>query len=266
MSEISRKRPLVGVVADVKQVGLHPFHVVGEKYMAALAYGAGVLPVALPPVAAGLDSPDDSPFYDLEEALERIDGLFLPGSASNMEPRHYNGATDPDDASPRDPQRDATSLSLIGAVLARGLPLLCVCRGFQELNVALGGSLHQQVHLVAGLMDHRADAAMPRARQYAYTHEVRLADNGLLRRLAGAATAPVNSIHEQGVDRLAARLVPQAWAPDGLIEAASVADASGFALGVQWHPEWRFWEDALSTGIFQVFGEAARAFAEKKAG
>lgn len=261
MTSAAFRRPLVGVITDVKMVGIHPFHMVGEKYMAALAYGADVLPVALPPLQAGLDSPDDTPFYDIDEILGRFDGLFLPGSASNMEPWRYGAAVRDGDPSVRDPQRDATSLRLLNAALDGGLPLFCVCRGYQELNVALGGSLYQQVHEVPGMLDHRADASKTRAEQYAPAHDITMADNGRLRALAGRDRASVNSIHEQGIDRLADRLVAEAWAPDGLIEAVSVADAPGYALGVQWHPEWRFWEDDLSRRLFKAFGDEVYRYA-----
>ena len=256
--------PLVGVVSDVKMIGIHPFHAVGEKYVSALAHGSGVLPLILPPHEAGLDSPGDEPFYDLDQVFDCFDGLFLPGSASNMEPWRYGGEALPDDPSTRDKQRDATTLRLIEGALQRGLPLFCVCRGFQELNVAFGGSLHQQVHLVDGKLDHRADSSKSRAEQYAPAHDITLADNGVLHAIAGVAKARINSIHEQAVDRLGSRLVPEAWAPDGIIEAVSVEDARAFALGVQWHPEWRFWEDKVSTALFAAFGDAVRAQAEKR--
>ena len=252
-------RPLVGVVSDVKMIGIHPFHAVGEKYVSALAYGSNVMPLILPPHEAGLDSPNDDPFYDLDDVLDRFDGLFLPGSASNMEPWRYGADALPDDPSTRDRQRDATTLKLIEGALEREIPLFCVCRGFQELNVAFGGTLHQQVHRIEGKLDHRADAAKSRAEQYAQAHDVMLADNGKLRAIAGVTRARVNSIHEQGVDHLGHRLVPEAWAPDGLVEAVSVEDAQAFALGVQWHPEWRFWEDPMSTALFTAFGDAVRA-------
>jgi len=260
MAEAQTRRALVGVVADIRSIDGHSYHLAGEKYMAALAHGAGVLPVILPPITAGRGA-EEAPFYDVEEVLERLDGLFLPGSGSNMEPWRYGGVLDPDDDSVRDPQRDATSLALIVGAIERGLPLLCVCRGFQELNVALGGTLHQNLRLVPGLTDHRADENETHEVQYARSHRVRFAEDGVLRALAGGATAMVNSVHEQGIDRPAQRLIAEGWAEDGLVEAARVADAPGFALGVQWHPEWRYAEDALSRALFAAFGDAARAHA-----
>jgi putative glutamine amidotransferase len=258
MAEAQTRRALVGVVADIRSIDGHSYHLAGEKYMAALAHGAGVLPVILPPIAPGRGAAQQSPFYAVAELLERLDGLFLPGSGSNMEPWRYGGALDPGDESLRDPQRDATSAALILGAIERGLPLFCVCRGFQELNVALGGTLHQQLHLVPGLTDHRADENEAHEVQYAPTHRVRFAEGGVLRQLAGGPEATVNSVHEQGIDRLAERLIAEGWGEDGLVEAARVADAPGFALGVQWHPEWRYAEDALSRALFAAFGDAAR--------
>lgn len=252
------RRPLVGVVADIRIIDGLSYHLAGEKYMAALARGSGVLPVILPPLETAEGAPDEARFYDVDGLLERLDGLFLPGSESDMEPWRYGGSPDPDDASLRDPQRDATSAVLIDAAIARALPLFCVCRGFQELNVALGGTLHQQLHLAPGRADHRADRNAPKPVRYGRSHEVRFAEGSLMWMLAGGPAAMVNSVHGQGIDRLAERLIPEGWAEDGLVEAARVKDAPGFALGVQWHPEWRFSKDALSLALFKAFGEAAR--------
>lgn len=247
---------MIGIVADVKQIGPHPFHAVGEKYINAVAHGAGALPVLLPATAAGEDLETIQAPLDF---LDLVDGLFLPGSASNVEPRLY--ATCEPLPMLHDPQRDATTMPLIRAALERGMPLLAVCRGHQELNVALGGTLHQLVHEQPGLMDHREPKDAPRRMQYAAAHGIRLAEGGLLRRIAGVPMALVNSIHAQGIDRLAPGLAVEATAPDGLIEAVRV-EAAPFALGVQWHPEWRFRDDHLSTAILAAFGAAAASYRE----
>ena len=265
MPEAQARRALVGVVADIKAIGGHSYHLAGEKYMAALAQGAGVLPVILPPTEPARAAPDARPFYTTEEVLDRFDGLFVPGSGSNLEPWRYGGTLDPADPSERDPQRDATSLALIAAVIERGVPLFCACRGLQELNVALGGTLHQNVHLVPGLTDHRADETAPNEVKYAHSHRVAFAEGDVLARLTGLSEAEVNSVHGQGIDRLAPGLIAEAWADDGLVEAVSVKDARGFALGVQWHPEWRWAEDALSRALYRAFGDAARAYAQGRA-
>lgn len=252
------RRPLIGIVADVKRVGPHPFHAVGEKYVNAVAHGADAMPLILPVTAGGEDL---EPLDIDSDVLDLVDGLFLPGSVSNVAPRLYGSAPAPYEPL-ADPQRDATVLPLIRGALARDMPLLAVCRGHQELNVALGGSLHQLVHEQPGLMDHREPKDAPRRLQYAAAHGVRLVEGGVLRRLLGASMALVNSIHAQGIDRLAPGLTIEATAPDGLIEAVRVEGAS-FALGVQWHPEWRFRDDRLSTAIFAAFGAAARAYAAR---
>lgn len=237
----------------------------GEKYAVALAAGAGVIPVFLPPQMMADSHPQAVEFYSPSELLSRLSGLFLPGSESNMEPWRYGADAIPDDASWRDPARDSTSLALIAAALEADMPLFCVCRGFQELNVALGGTLHQQVRLTGGLMDHHGEEDRPVEEQYAHAHKVSFAEGGFLHSLSGAAGAMVNTVHEQGVDRLADRLAVEAVAPDGLVEAARVRDAGGFALGVQWHPEWRYWEDPLSVKLFGAFGDAVRRHSAARA-
>ncbi|MGD9509581.1 MAG: gamma-glutamyl-gamma-aminobutyrate hydrolase family protein [Geminicoccaceae bacterium] len=246
---------MIGIVADVKQVGPHPFHAVGEKYVNAVAHGAEAVPIILPATAEGEDL---EPVDTATDVLDLVDGLLFPGSASNVAPKFY-GAVPVWHELGTDPQRDDTALPLIRAALARDLPLLAVCRGLQELNVALGGSLHQLVHEQPGLMDHREPRNAPRRLQYAAAHGVRLAEGGVLRQLLGAPVALVNSIHAQGIERLASGLVVEATATDGLVEAVRVEGAS-FALGVQWHPEWRLREDRLSKAIFAAFGAAALAY------
>lgn len=255
--------PLVAIPADVRQIGIHPFHAVGEKYINAVAHGAGALPILLPAFGRGEDLEPLFDHIDLDELIARLDGLFLPGSPSNVEPHHYDGA--PFDAETmRDPQRDVTTLPLITAALAAGLPLFAVCRGFQELNVALGGTLHQRVHELPGMLDHREDSTLPRAAQYAPAHPVTLEADGVIAGILGATEIMVNSLHAQGIDRLADRLAVEGRAPDGLIEAVRVKDAPGFAIAVQWHPEWRVRDNPQSLALFRAFGDACRARAEAR--
>ena len=230
-------------------IGAHPFHVAGDKYLRAVADGAQALPLLIPALGDGLDP---------AELVGRLDGLLLTGSASNVEPHRYGGPSSAA-GTPHDPARDATTLPLIRAALDAGVPLLGICRGFQELNVALGGTLHQRVHEVPGLDDHREDESAPLEVQYGPAHPVRLAPGGILAGLAGALEVRVNSVHGQGIDRLAPGLAVEATAPDGLVEAVRVEHAPAFALAVQWHPEWRFWEDPLSAALFAAFGDAAAA-------
>jgi putative glutamine amidotransferase len=250
-------KPAIGVVADVHTVGKHTSHTVGEKYLdaitgAARAY-AFILPARIDRPGAAWTDPDD-----FGSVLDRLDALFLTGAVSNVEPHRY-GATLQDPDSPSDPARDHVTLPLISAAIARGMPILAVCRGFQEVNVALGGTLHQAVHQVPGLSDHREPKGTL-AEQYAPSHEVSFVPGGLLHRFSGVRCARVNSLHGQGVDRLADSLALEATAPDGLIEAFSMANQDQFLLGVQWHPEWRFRDDPLSVVIFRAFGDAARAY------
>jgi putative glutamine amidotransferase len=238
-------RPLIGISACVKAVRGEDlaFHAVPEPYVDAVRRGAEAEAVLLPAVGA----PDES-------LLARLDGLLLTGSKSNLRPEHYGGA--PDGPGPHDPRRDATTLPAVARAIAAGLPLFAICRGFQELNVALGGTLHQRVHDVGGMADHRSSGAPDQA--FAPRHPVRLVEGGLLARLAGPGEVMVNSSHGQGIDRLAPGLAVEAVASDGLVEAVRVEGAAAFAIGVQWHPEWRFERDPLSCALWRAFGDAAR--------
>ena len=245
---IAPPAPLIGLPACARQIGIHPFHVVGDKYMRAVAEAAGGLPLAVPAFGAALDA---------GAVLERFDGLLFTGSPSNVEPARYDGPPSAD-GTLHDPERDATTLPLIRGAVEAGVPILCICRGVQELNVALGGSLHQEVRRVPGRIDHRSDDDQPRDVQYGPAHDVALSEGGLLASLWPAPQVAVNSLHAQGIDRLAPRLAVEAVAPDGQIEAVRVHDAPSFALGVQWHPEWKVGDDPFSLAIFGAFGAAAR--------
>ena len=143
------------------------------------------------------------------------------------------------------------------------MPLLAVCRGYQELNVAYGGTLHQHLQEVPGRFDHREDKDKPLDVQYAPVHDMHLTPGGALEKLARTRTIKVNSLHSQGVDRVGDGLEVEATAPDGTVEGLRVRDAKAFALGVQWHPEWRFWENDFSTALFAEFGRALRAHVER---
>jgi putative glutamine amidotransferase len=250
--------PLVGIPACARQLGHHPFHIAGDKYIRAVSDGAGALPLIIPALGGTLD---------LDGLVERLDGLLVTGSPSNVEPARYGGPSSVP-GTLHDLERDATTLPLIRAALAVGVPVLAICRGIQELNVALGGSLHQRVQELPGKLDHRADDSRPVEEQYAKVHSVDLTPGGLLERITGKREIRVNSIHAQAVDRLADGLIAEAVAPDGLIEAVSVTGARAFTLAVQWHPEWRFWECPDSTALFKAFGQAcgARAAARTNLG
>lgn len=242
------QRPVIGIPADRRMIGAHPFHAVGEKYINAVVQAADCLPLLIPVLETPLD---------VAEILTRVDGIFFTGSPSNVEPHRYAGpASEP--GTLHDPHRDATTLSLIPRAIALGVPVFGVCRGFQEMNVALGGTLHQRVQEVAGLADHRENKDEPLDVQYAPAHDVTLEPGGLLAKLAGTDRVSVNSLHSQGVDRLGPGLAVEARAPDGLIEAFRVKDAPAFALAVQWHPEWRVMSNEFSKALFAAFGRAAR--------
>jgi putative glutamine amidotransferase len=241
--------PLIGIPADRRLCGKHYFHMVGEKYIEAVALGAKAMPVLVPALG---------PEIDLPSLLDACDGLLLTGSASNVEPHHYGGpASEP--GTLHDSNRDATTLPLIPRAIAAGLPVLAICRGFQEMNVAFGGTLHQRLHEVPGYLDHREDESTPLDVQYGPAHEVLLEPGGLLRKIAGRDRLQVNSLHWQGIETLGKDLVVEARAPDGVIEAFRVAHAPSFALSVQWHPEWQFAGNPFSRALFAAFGEASRA-------
>jgi putative glutamine amidotransferase len=242
------KRPVIGIPADRRMIGPHPFHAVGEKYIAAVVEAAECLPLLIPVLETPLD---------VSEILGHVDGIFFPGSPSNVEPTRYAGpASVP--GTLHDPHRDATTLTLIPRAIDDGIPVFGVCRGFQEMNVAMGGTLHQRVHEVEGLEDHREDKEQPLDVQYGPAHEVALEPGGLLLKLAGKDRITVNSLHGQGVDRLGPDLAVEARAPDGLVEAFRVKSAPAFALAVQWHPEWQVMSNPFSVALFAEFGRAAR--------
>ena len=245
----SKTRPTVLLPADIKQIGLHPFNAVGHKYILAVAQAAEATPLLIPAI---------SEYLDLDAILTIADGILLTGSVSNLHPSHFNQAVY-DESLPLDPARDALTLNLIRQTIAAGVPLLAICRGFQEINVAFGGSLHQAVHDVADFYDHRALNDESAETQYAQAHLVNLAANGQLANIVGQTSIMVNSIHGQGLDRLAAGLTVEATAPDGLVEAISVDNASAFALGVQWHPEWQVMQNPAYLAIFKAFGESCKA-------
>jgi putative glutamine amidotransferase len=245
---MTHRSPVVGISSDHRTLGAHPFHVVGEKYIAAIRDGSRAVPLLIPV----LDPP-----MPPEEILASVDGLLLTGSPSNVSPKRYGGHS-PREGVLQDEHRDATTLPLIEAAIAKGTPLLCICRGFQELNVALGGTLHQHVHEVAGRSDHREDKNAPLDVQYGPSHDVSVAEGGVLAGIVSERTFKVNSLHSQGIDRLAPSLRAEAAAPDGQIEAVSLPGAKGFVFGTQWHPEWRWKDDPVSRAIFATFGEALR--------
>lgn len=240
-------------------LGPHPFHAVGEKYIAAIDGAADCQPILIPVPREPFSGVDDH----LEEIFALCDGVFLTGSHSNVHPENYGG-TPPRDGVLSDRQRDALTLRLIRAATERAVPLFAVCRGFQEMNVAFGGTLHQHIHEepsepgYAPRMDHREDKEDPLAIQYGPAHDVMFRQGGFFEKLLGTRKIVVNSLHGQGIDRKADRLIAEGRAIDGTIEAVTVEGAKSFALGVQWHPEWEYWNNPESQKLFRAFGDAVR--------
>ncbi len=243
-------KPLIGISCCTKPFGVYmtPNHAASDTYVRAVDQVVGGVPVLLPA---------NGPAADVATLLARLDGIILTGSRSNVQPRHYDGPSHAE-GTPEDEQRDGVTLPLIRAAIAAGKPLLAICRGLQEMNVALGGSLHQRLQDLPDHFDHSTPAHGSAELRIAKAHEVTLAPGGLLTRLAGRDRILVNSLHNQGIDRLAPGLTIEATAPDGTIEAVRT-EAGSFALAVQWHPEYDFPHDAISRGIFTAFRDAVAA-------
>ena len=244
---------VIGIPADRRVIEPHPFHIVGEKYIDAIAMAATAVPVLLPALGERVS---------IQDQLAAISGLFLTGSPSNLEPHHYGGSPSRD-GTLHDPARDASTLPLLSAAIAAGVPVFAVCRGYQELNVVLGGTLHQHLDEVPGYHSHKENPADPLDIQYGPAHPVTLVDGGLLRDLAGADSVTVNSLHGQGIARLAGDVRVEAIADDGLVEAFSLDRSRGFVLGVQWHPEWQVMQNPFSMAMFKAFGDACRDFSRR---
>ena len=241
---------IVGIPACAKTLADMPFHQTPARYAQAVLGGAGALPVLIPPLG--------DPMLGL---LDDLSGLLIPGSPSNVHPSLYDGG-DSETPDFHDLERDHTTLPLIRTAIARGIPVLAICRGIQELNVALGGSLHQRVHTLSDRLDHRGGPG-PHETRYGPKHPIEV--TGSLARIVGADSITVNSLHGQAIDRLGNGLVAEAHAPDGTIEAVAMPSAPGWLLGVQWHPEWGFAANPHSVAIFAAFGDACREWKRTRA-
>ena len=254
----SSSRPLIGVSACLKENGRGGWHhTVGEKYVQAALRAAGGLPVLIPAIGPEFD---DEPglLEAMDRLLDSLDGILLTGSPSNVEPHHYGKESR--EGTLHDRARDSTTLPLIRHTIDRGVPLFAICRGLQEVNVALGGSLHQHVHEVEGRRDHRSPKSPDMDVNYAPAHEIDIAEGGMLQQLLGERRVTVNSLHAQGVDVLAPRArVEATCCEDGQVEALSVPDAPGFVLALQWHPEYKALENPVSMKLFDAFSAACRA-------
>ena len=251
-------RPVVGIPVSIN---IHPEHgtrqhTAGDQYIRSTYIGAGGQPVMIP--AMGGDT-------DFAALVATLDGLLLTGGRANVEPHHYDGPPFPDDEI-IDPARDATVLPLIRACVDQGVPVFGICRGIQEINVALGGSLHYRIHLLPGKNDHRMRRDVDtREERFALRHPISLAPGGLLEELVGKSEVWTNSLHGQGVDRPAPGMAIEALSSDGVIEAIRLDAPDRFRVGVQWHAEWRIEDHELSRRLFERFGEAARERARRRA-
>lgn len=245
------KQPLVAVSTDIRHFDKYTWHAAPEQYLEAAVAVAGVLPVLIPSFGDRLD---------IDGLLSRVDGVMLTGSKTNVNPTLYGGEADETNG-PYDDARDATTLPMIRKAIARGIPVLAICRGIQELNVALGGSLATEIQEMEGRMDHRAPPSEDQDERFAIRHPVRIEAGSCLAEIFGAGDIMVNSVHRQGIGTLAPRLAVEAVAEDGTVEAVSVIDAPGFAIGVQWHPEYWAGSDDVSARIFRAFGDATREHA-----
>ncbi len=242
----------VGLPACRKQVGLHQYHCVGEKYLNAVVDVVEAMPVLIPAISHKIDH---------SRFLDDIDGLVLTGSYSNIEPHHYDHPTSLQD-SLWDPARDELTLGLVRLAVERNMPVLGICRGFQEINVALGGSLHQAVHDTGDYHDHREDKTLTVDEQYGLSHPVQIQPGGVLSGIWPESEVMINSLHGQGANELAPNLRIEAVAPDGLVEAFSLPDQP--VLAVQWHPEWRVLENDFYQQIFLWFKQQVEHYRQSK--
>jgi putative glutamine amidotransferase len=242
---------MVWLPADHRLLGDHghqmPFLLLGDKYARAVKVGAQCQPVMFPLADAS----------QIPQLLPLVDGVMLTGSPSNVHPSHFDQPL-ADPSLPLDPERDSLTLALIRTCVQEGIPLLGICRGFQEINVALGGTLHQALHELPERMDHREPKGAPFEEQYAPRHPLMLKAGSVFETWAGARGVMVNSLHGQGINELAPGLEALGRAPDGQIEAVGITGARSFAYAVQFHPEWRCWENPFYAAIFDAFGKACR--------
>jgi putative glutamine amidotransferase len=242
------RTPLVVLPADVKEIDLYRWHAAAETYCRAILRGFGGTPLIMPSLEG----------VDVGTVLDRVDGVLVPGSRSNVHPARYGAEPDPK-SEPYDTARDATSFALIAEAIRRGVPLLAICRGMQELNVVFGGTLVSELQELPGRDDHRAPDSTDQRERFAIRQDAILAPDGALAKVLAADRIRVNSLHRQGIGRIAEGLAIEATAPDGTIEAVRVIGAPGFAIGVQWHPEYWVEKDETSARLFAAFGRAVRA-------
>lgn len=251
----ARPRPVIGIIGNSNLLnGDYPAHTGGTMNSAAVAEVAGCLPLLIPA---------DPRYVRIEELMAVCDGFLLTGGRPNVHPSEYGEEETPAHGA-FDRSRDAVTLPLVRACVARGQPIFGICRGFQEVNVAMGGTLYTEIRDLPGRMNHRMPPDGSLDEKFALRHPVRLTEGGLFHHLLGATEVRVNSLHGQGIKTPGARIVIEGWAPDGTPEAIHVKDAPGFTASVQWHPEWHADSDPVSRPLFEAFGAAARAFAASR--
>jgi len=244
-----RNLPFIGIPCCVRTLHERPFYTASDRYPQAVIDAAGCMPILIPAIGAKTD---------IRAVLDRLDGILITGSPSNVEPYHYGGPPSME-GTLHDPERDATTLPLIREAVRRDMPVLAICRGIQELNVALGGTLHQRIFDMPERFNHRRrKGPMTLDERYGPAHSVALSPGGRLAELAGSDEIMVNSLHGQGIDRPAPDLFIEAVAPDGQIEAVSLPGAR-FVIGVQWHPEYKAVENPFSLALFMAFAQACHA-------
>lgn len=247
-------KPIIAIPADNREIEGYRWHATPHQYVNAIVKGTGATAIVVPALEDG---------NDIDSVLDRVDGVLISGSRSNVHPSLYGKvATEAD--GPYDPGRDATSLELIRRAIDRGIPLLAICRGIQELNVALGGTLITEIQDLPGKWDHRRPDVPERDRMYAIRQQVVIRENTCMASIFGAGQIAVNSLHRQAIGEQAPRLAVEAAAEDGTVEAVSVIDAKNFAVGVQWHPEYWVESDAASARLFQAFGAAVAEYAARR--
>jgi len=246
-------RPIVGIISNSYLINDdYPTHAGGTMNSEAISEVSGCMPLLIP---------SDPRFVSVEELLSTCDGFLLTGGRPNVHPEEY-GEPATDAHGEFDRNRDAITLPLVRACVERGQPILGVCRGFQEVNVALGGTLHPEIRDLPGRENHRMPPEGTLEEKFALRHTVRFAKDGVFHRMMGAEEVMTNTLHGQGIKTAGKRVVIDGRAPDDTPEAIYIEGAPGYAISVQWHPEWRAAQDPVSRPLFTSFGEAVHAWSE----
>ena len=249
-------KPIIGIIGNKHLINdEYLVHAVGQHNTHAVSVVSECIPFIVP---------TDPRMVDVVDLLEACDGFLLTGGRPNVHPHEYG--EEPTEAHGEfDRDRDAVTLALIRACVDRGQPIFGICRGFQEVAVAMGSTLYPEIRDLPGRMNHRMPPDGTLEEKFALRHEVRLEENGKFHRVLGATTVMTNTLHGQGLKTAGPRVVVDGWAPDGTPEALYIDGAPGFTMSVQWHPEWNAHDDPVSRPLFQAFGDAARIWKETKA-